>query len=69
MCGIIIVGATAIAVTLDSLKCRIVSFGIIVRFRYHSLVKKYMTKQNKPVIQVQDIQKAVEAVMNEKKLR
>jgi len=40
-----------------------------VRFRCHSLVNRYITKQNKSVIQVQDIQKAVEAVMNGKKLR
>ena len=55
MCGIITVGATATAVTLDSLKCQIVSFGIIVRFRCHSLVNRYITEQNKPVIQVEDI--------------
>jgi len=53
---------------LDSLKCQIVSFGIVVRFRYHSLVNRYITKQNKIVIQVQEIQKAVGAVMNGKKL-
>ena len=69
MCGIVTVGATAIAVTLDSLKCRIVSFGIVVCLRCHSLVNRYITERNKPVIQVQDIQKAVEAVMKEKKLQ
>jgi len=69
LCGIVTVGATAIAVTLGSLKCQIVSFGIFVRFRCHSLVNRYITMQNKPVIPVQDIQKAVEAVMKEKKLR
>jgi len=40
-----------------------------VRFRYHSLVNRYITKQNETVIQVQDIQKRVGAVMNEKKRR
>ena len=69
MCGIITVGATAVAVTLDSLKCQIVSFGVVVRFRCHSSVNRYITKQNKLMIPVEDTQKAAEAVMNEKKLR
>ena len=69
MCGIIFVGATAIVVRIDSLKCQIAGFRIFVRFMRHSLVNRYITKQNKPVTQVQDMQKAVGAVMNEKKLR
>jgi len=69
LCGIITVGATAIVVTIGSLKCQIAGFRIFVRFMRHSLVNRYITKQNKPVTQVQDIQKTVGAVMNEMKLR
>ena len=44
--------------------------GIIVHFKFHRMVSKHTTKGNKPEIQVEDIQKAVEAVIkNEKKLR
>jgi hypothetical protein len=58
------------AVTLDKLRSDFKSSGIIVHFRYHRMVSKYMTKRNKPYIQVEDIQKAVDGVIkNRKKLR
>ena len=74
MCSLLIVWnyycrCNSCCLKLDSLKCQIVSFGIVVRFRCHSLVNRYITEQNKPVFQVQDIQKAIEEVMSGKKLR
>jgi hypothetical protein len=48
------------AVTLDNLRSDFKRFGIIVHFRYHRMVSKYMTKGNKPEIQVEDIEKAVD---------
>jgi hypothetical protein len=55
------------AVTLDNLRSDFKMFGIIVHFRYHRMVNRYMAKQNKPEIQVQDIEKAVDAVMKNEK--
>jgi hypothetical protein len=58
------------AVTLDNLRSDFKKLGIIVHFSYHRMVSKYMTKRNKPEIQVEDIEKAVDGVMkNEKMLR
>jgi hypothetical protein len=57
-------------VTLDKTKFDFKSFGIIVQFRCCRMVSKYMKKRNKPKIQVEDIEKAVDGVMkNEKRLR
>jgi hypothetical protein len=58
------------AVTLDNLRSDFKISRIIVQFRYHRMVSKYMMKRNKPEIQVEDIEKAVDGVMrNEKRLR
>jgi hypothetical protein len=57
-------------VTFGNLRPDFKRFGIIVNFRYHRVVCKYMTKGNKPEIQVEDIERAVGGVMkNGERLR
>ena len=57
-------------ISLDKRRSEITNLEIVVLYRYHRKVSKYIARGNKSEIWLEDIEKAVEAVMNcEKKLR
>ena len=57
-------------ISLDKRRSEIANLEIVVLYRYHRKVSKYIARGNKPGMYVEDKGKAVAAVMNcGKKLR
>jgi len=51
-------------ISLDKRRSEITNLEIVMLYTYHRKVSKYIVRGNKPEMYVEDIEKAVAAVMN-----